>query len=86
MEERIGSWLEVAGVWRSRGCRLVQLGLEEGGQEGKDDMASVLSGAIADGLLVGLQLFSFFPQNFGCVYPIWTNNGIRVWEVKHGGG
>ena len=64
VEERIGSWLEVAGVWRSRGCRLVQLGLEEGGQEGKDDMASVLSGAIADRLLVGLQLFSFFPQNF----------------------
>ena len=68
MEERTGSWLEVAWVWRSRGCRLVQLGLEEGGQEGRDGKASVLSGATADGLLVGLQLFSFFPQNFGCTY------------------
>ena len=43
-------------VWRSRGC---QLGFEEGGQEGRKSKASVLSGAIADGLLVGLQLFSF---------------------------
>ena len=64
MEERIGSWLEVAGVWRSSGCRLVQLGLDGGDQEGREGKALVLSGAITDRLLVGLQLFSFFPQNF----------------------
>ena len=69
MEERIGSWLEVAWVWRSRGCQLDQLGFEEGGQEGREGKASVLSGAIADGLLLGLQLFSLFSSKFWLYVP-----------------
>ena len=64
VEEMIGSWVEVAGVWRSRGSQLDQLGLEGGDQEGREGKALVLSGAITDRLLVGLQSFSFFPQNF----------------------
>ena len=67
VEERIGSWLEVAGVWRSRGCRLVQLGLEERGQEGKEGKASVRFGRA----LSWASIIDFFPSKFW-VYVVYS--------------